>query len=1360
MADDNPSEGIPLVALSPSGAGSEGNGQNRGTANAYCGDDDDGAAPAPIFLSDKILLSTPPVFVPVRRGRWSSSFLNLMRGPYVRQAVVFLAIIAHRSLVTRLRQDEPANQVVLGPIVIVTIMISVFLPLQFHQITHAFQQPRLDTRLFIGIRAFATLIVACIIAPLLILPIFDSTSFDFNKDGIETARNTTYATLSSWSAVAPNLRGSFPSVMEIQNPGGKIRLPLNPWAVTTETIQKLMKDAITFPLPRNGKGSGERRWNEKPGDAHGVYMPVLTWPVRNLPQDGTMDLESNFRTPTQVLAVRLVCHFANVSGVVMRRSNASEPILSVRLYDSNSCAAQIDMPARHLEPDLRDDVVRKLGNAEFQKDKFAELQQHYLRLARGDAPVAVYTPAWARLSADEDNVEAPRNKTLCQSRLGMVGLSLAFQADDTVPPASLFEAASCEPEFAVADIELTFNGQSPLKSGAESLGTYLGAHTYWNARKLDSDWAPLDARADVQLREGLLADAAEFSALGGHWAWPVINEGLGDLGHGRPQRVGSLLLAGRLIRESFVAKLAVAADLTLRERLADGDVRVRLGLEKVAARAARTVFQDRWLFQIPLWLAFAAFFFIEFTTHEVAEASTHVPAWVPWPLTSPAARAMLLRHSSVLPWLRALRTGQAQPEDLPHMYIGNWLIHEKAGKSGWRLDLPQFYHPPAGGRRKKRTVDPQMSEDMLASIILLYHGIAASVVIVLYAVLLSVAVGQYAGGSQPLDSMAERWRVRGVVGLEPNVSFWSVLFWRILPTSLIFYCAIFWIPSVYHFLCGRQPWSGLLRNVRSASESITLDYSNRYFPLLYAIRNRHWLVAAFSVGTLAAVFVPIVQPRVLQVSRVQVRQAESVVVSGSRWEWADSPSESPFSPGRLPFDRAIQDLAKRGQDNDDLIQPFSPAPAILPLDLAGAELGDYPYAIYEAPALFASLDCENVAIEPVASPDTGSKSGRDPVTEVLVRLGTEGPSAVVKIPIPCSMPTASRLAVPVQPNAQQALCMQWWLHDNSSQNAPDNENPRWIVVALSGQRVLLPSTRDLQFSHPPSTMAIACRSALRKESTRITVSTDPKTQNSTTPIHHETLGGGSALDRRIVAVLDRGLNASNTRLDGFDGGMVVLDAVVRADRFSGDFLSWVLYQQMFAACPACLDAASLRRGASLAYTAAIGALAAQDDTHSLLMSPAVNPNPLTLRPFRLEGKTPVGWGAFAFQVTILLVCIGFISAVFRTYRSYKLPLSPEPLVHSLVLLNNHGLIKWLETEFAFPERIKLRDIHKTIERSGWQFMLEPHEEEGRLVLSLGMIRNGDQEDAGTQEPYHDDVDEEVGSGLQRRRSWTVAENTS
>ncbi|KAK3933783.1 hypothetical protein QBC46DRAFT_359450 [Diplogelasinospora grovesii] len=1118
MADDNPSEGIPLVALSPSGAGSEGNGQNGWTANAYCDDDDDGAAPPPIFLSDKVLLSTPPVFVPVRRGRWSSSFLNLMRGPHVGQAVVFLAIIAHRSLVARLRHDEPANQVVLGPIVIVTIMISVFLPLQFHQITYAFQQPRLDTQSFIGARAFATLIVACIIAPLLILPIFDSTSFDFNKDGIETARNTTYATLSSWSAVAPNLRGSFPSVMEMK-PGGKTRLPLNPWAVTTETIQKLMEDAITFPLPRNGKGSGERRWNEKPDDAHGVYMPVLTWPVRNLPQDGTMDLESNLRAPTQVLAVRLVCQFANVSGVVTRRTNTSEPILSVRLYDNNSCAAQIDMPARHLESDMRDQVVRQLGNAEFQKGKLAELQQHYLRLARGDAPVAVYTPAWARLSADEDNVEAPGNKTLCQSRLGMVGLSLAFQADDTVPPTSLFEAASCEPQFAVADIELTFNSQSPLKAGAESLGTYLGGHTYWNTRKLDSDWAPLDARADVQLREGLLADAADFSALGGHWAWPVINEGLGDLGHGRPQRVGSLLLAGRLVRQSFVAKLAVAMDLTLRERLADGDVRVRLGLEKVAARAARTVFQDRWLFQIPLWLAFAAFLCLEYASHGEAEASTRVPAWVPWPLTSPAARAMLLRHSSVLPWLRALRTGHAQLKDLPHMYIGNWRIHEKAGKSGWRLDLPQFYHPPAGGRKKKRTVDPRLSKDMLASIILLYHGIAASVAVVLYAVLLGVAVGQSAGSSQPLDSMAERWRVRGVVGLEPSVSFWSVLFWRILPTSLIFYCALFWIPSVYHFLCGRQPWSGLLRKLRSAPESITLDYSNRYFPLPHAIRNRHWLIAAFSVGTLAAVFVPAVQPRVLHVSRVQARQAESVVVSGSRWEWADSPSESPFSPGRLPFDRAIQDLAKRGQYNDDLIQPFSPAPAILPLDLAGADLGGYPYALYEAPALFAGLDCEDVAIEPEASPDTGSEGGGDPVTEVLVRLGTEGPSAAVRIPVPCSMPTASRPAVPVQPNAQQALCMQWWLHDSSSQNAPDNESPRWIVVALSGQRVRSSSTRDLQFSRPPSAMAIACRSALRKESTRITVSTDPKMQNTTTPIHHEPLGGGSALDRRIVAVL-------------------------------------------------------------------------------------------------------------------------------------------------------------------------------------------------------------------------------------------------
>ena len=79
--------------------------------------------------------------------------------------------------------------------------------------------------------------------------------------------------------------------------------------------------------------------------------------------------------------------------------------------------------------------------------------------------------------------------------------------------------------------------------------------------------------------------------------------------------------------------------------------------------------------------------------HEPSTRSLNDRGWVPWPLCSPVARAMLLRHSSVRPWLQALRTGRCQLKDLPSMHIGNWRIHEKAGKSGWRLDSAKLYRP-------------------------------------------------------------------------------------------------------------------------------------------------------------------------------------------------------------------------------------------------------------------------------------------------------------------------------------------------------------------------------------------------------------------------------------------------------------------------------------------------------------------------------------------------------------------------------------------------------------------------------------------------------------------------------------------
>ena len=187
----------------------------------------------------------------------------------------------------------------------------------------------------------------------------------------------------------------------------------------------------------------------------------------------------------------------------------------------------------------------------------------------------------------------------------------------------------------------------------------------------------------------------------------------------------------------------------------------------------------------------------------------------------------------------------------------------------------------------------------------------------------------------------------------------------------------------------------------------------------------------------------------------------------------------------------------------------------------------------------------------------------------------------------------------------------------------------------------------------------------------------------------------------------------------------------------------VLYQQEFAACLTCVDIAGLRRGASRVYAAYVAALADQRDPPSILTKPEADPTPLVLQPFGLENKTGVNWGAASFQLMFVLFCLGVVCTVLRTYRSYVLPLSPEPLLHSLVLLDGGNVVPWLEAEFSRPEKLSLREIHKRIDRCRSLFMLEPLAEDGQRLLSLNVMRNS--EEGVIEERYYDDVPADSGA---------------
>ncbi|KAM0516405.1 hypothetical protein ACHAPE_005556 [Trichoderma viride] len=480
----------------------------------------------------------------------------------------------------------------------------------------------------------------------------------------------------SWSQTITRLKMSFPSVMEA---GEKATSPLNPWVAITQTGVRF-PDTMTFPLKDNILSSRDHNYDYNPEDAYGVYMPILAWGE-----------------------------------------------------DKDSCATQIGLRGLRLETTDQHTFFKKLGGFDDESIvDFVDLLKFYSDIGSSSSPITAYTPGWSRLSSNDKYV----NERLCPARLGLVGLSRPLHPEGIIPSISTFEAAICEPDFMMADLNVTFRkGRTVQFHGPASMasqGAYLGRMTPKYTENFLSNFTTLETSQNARLREALISDAIEFSVFGNRWAWSVIKAGLENFRLFPQQRIGSLLLAGSLIRRSFLSKLATIAELTLREQMTDAgpDVQLRVAEEYATARAVRQVFQDGIFFQALTWQ-----FFIFLS------------------------RAMLLRYSSVLPWLHELKTGHHWLNHLPTMRIGDWSVHEEVGKSGWRLDsikLPVGI--PKSGKPGK--LDPQLRHDFIAKKTLVQLSIIASVSIVGCLILQGLAVNR-GRGHDKLSDMAELWRILG-----------------------------------------------------------------------------------------------------------------------------------------------------------------------------------------------------------------------------------------------------------------------------------------------------------------------------------------------------------------------------------------------------------------------------------------------------------------------------------------------------------------------------------------------------------------------------------------------------------------------
>jgi hypothetical protein len=228
-----------------------------------------------------------------------------------------------------------------------------------------------------------------------------------------------------------------------------------------------------------------------------------------------------------------------------------------------------------------------------------------------------------------------------------------------------------------------------------------------------------------------------------------------------------------------------------------------------------------------------------------------------------------------------------------------------------------------------------------------------------------------------------------------------------------------------------------------------------------------------------------------------------------------------------------------------------------------------------------------------------------------------------------------------------------------------------------------------------------------------------------------------AVNESIVAALNNGLDRSNMALDGFDGGVIASDPLLHTDRFAGDFLSWTLYQQVFAACSACRNANVLRHSASRLYSAYVAALVDQRSSSSVLTKLSANSTHIDIQAFNVQIQNNIDWSAVGLQLAFILFCVGVLCVIFRTHRQYIMPLSPEPLLNSLILLCESNIISRLENEVPYPEMLRLEDVYNRVDGWGLQCTLDSCDNNELMTLvtkSAGLFGGLE-----IQEPHHDDI---------------------
>jgi len=543
--------------------------------------------------------------------------------------------------------------------------------------------------------------------------------------------------------------------------------------------------------------------------------------------------------------------------------------------------------------------------------------------------------------------------------------------------------------------------------------------------------------------------------------------------------------------------------------------------------------------------------------------------------------------------------------------------------------------------------------------------------------------------TRPVEGKNQLVGLMQVAEFRLPASVWSIVVGKILPNSTLLFVCFMWLPGLYHFLRRRQPWI-TLKVPQPSHKSITLDYQNVHFPILRAIKSRHWFLVVLAIASALSLIAP-VKHATLHQWQVVIHSAKPLQVP-RHWEWAEKIEDPGAEVESLSID-ALGNLADVLLSSR-MLPPFSsPNISIVGIDYGKVEHDmSSPFASFETSALRASLECEEVNVNVTLREVPGAQS---PLSRVQSYFLDEK-NGQMRIETPCS--SSFRFHAQDFTNAEDKLdrvdnaieCIRWWLDESAS----DNRVPRWLIVSSYGLGHWSSRHQDLLFAEGVSTTSQYCTPRIQIESGKATMQFQGGFFEKTCLVNYEASDKPTAqINQNIMATISKGLNRSNMALDGNTNGIVADEELIHTEFFAGDMLGYLMYRFACQGTVPCATRPGFSQDISQMFATYVSILAGRSN----MLRASIPSKMVDLHPTQLMEITRTDTLSRVYLILFILLCAGIAAKSVMLTKHYSLPVSPEHLVVGLQLLSCSSIVDTLEKEVPDAAKLSLSELYEKVD---------------------------------------------------------------